>query len=317
MEIALINYGKYLGVKGQNFAVYQEGELSQEFPFHKVKRAVIASGNNVSSSALFWLAQYGVETVIVSKTGKLVATIVSAYDDARADTRLMQYEAYFNRKGVEIAQAVARKRAESEISMMEKHGFNTSKLEKWLLRMDFEAERVDEIRVKIQALEGKCTQEYFKQYFKQFPDFLQPKKRSKFRAREPLNNLLNLGYEVLRRRVHVAVVSSHLDPYLGFLHATRMYRPALIYDMLEPWRTVAEEFILKHQETLSTNSFVKHGERWFLKREEQIRFTINLDKQIDKKRIPYNRRGNSKTVRIRTAIKEEPKKLAQYIRARA
>jgi hypothetical protein len=69
----------------------------------------------------------------------------------------MQYEAYFNHKGVEIAQAVARKRAESEISMMEKHGFDNSKLEKWLLRLDFEADRVDEVRVKIQALEGKCT----------------------------------------------------------------------------------------------------------------------------------------------------------------
>jgi CRISPR/Cas system-associated endonuclease Cas1 len=95
-----------------------------------------------------------------------------------------------------------------------------------------------------------------------------------------------------------------------------MYRPALVYDMLEPWRAIAEEFILSYQETLSTDSFVKHGERFFLKREEQIRFTKNLDKQIDKKWIPYNRRSNSKTVRIRTAIKEEPKKLAQYIRGK-
>ena len=125
---------------------------------------------------------------------------------------------------------------------------------------------------------------------------------------------MNLGYEVLRRRVHVAVVSAHLDPYLGYLHATRMYHPALVYDMLESWRVIAEEFILNYQETLSRDSFSKHGERWFLKREEQIRFTTNLDKLIDKKRIPYNYRDNSKTTRIRTAIKEEPKKLAQYIR---
>jgi hypothetical protein len=45
-----------------------------------------------------------------------------------------------------------------------------------------------------------------------------------------------------------------------------------------------------------------------------IKFTNALDKHIDTKRIPYNYRDNSKTTRIRTAIKEDPKKLATYIR---
>ena len=95
---------------------------------------------------------------------------------------------------------------------------------------------------------------------------------------------------------------------------TRMYHPALVYDMLEPWRVVVEEFILNYHEKLTANCFTKHGERTFLKHDEQIRFTNALDHIIDKKRIPYNRRGNSKTTRIRTAIKEEPKKLATYLR---
>jgi len=138
--------------------------------------------------------------------------------------------------------------------------------------------------------------------------------RARARAKDPLNNLLNLGYEVLRRRVHIAVVSAHLDPYLGYLHSTRMYHPALVYDMLEPWRIIAEEFILDYHENLNTNSFTKKGKRNFLKRDEQITFTNTLDKIIDKRRIPYNRRGNSKTTTIQTAIKEEPRKLAQYLR---
>ena len=84
--------------------------------------------------------------------------------------------------------------------------------------------------------------------------------------------------------------------------------------MLEPWRTVAEEFILNHHEKLNKDSFIKHGERIFLSRDGQIGFTQALDKVIDNKRIPYNRRDKSKTTKIRTAIKEEPKKLAQYLR---
>jgi CRISPR/Cas system-associated endonuclease Cas1 len=93
-----------------------------------------------------------------------------------------------------------------------------------------------------------------------------------------------------------------------------MYHPALVYDMIEPWRTVAEEFILSYHGEISEGCFFKHGERSFLKRDEQIRFTEALDKVIDNKRIPYKRRGNSNTTQIRTAIKEEPRKLAVYLR---
>ena len=76
--------------------------------------------------------------------------------------RLKQYEAYFNRKGVEIAQDFAIKRVKSEISLMEKNDMNTLRLEKWLPGINFEGNNVDEVRVNIQGLEGRCTQECFK-----------------------------------------------------------------------------------------------------------------------------------------------------------
>ena len=130
----------------------------------------------------------------------IARAIVPARDDARADTRLKQYEAYFSSKGVEIAQDFARKRVESEISFMEKRDMNPSSLEEWLPRINFEGDRVDEVRVNIQALEGRCTQEYFKL----FPDFLKTRNRYRRGAKDPLNNLMNLGYEVLKRRVRAS-----------------------------------------------------------------------------------------------------------------
>jgi CRISPR/Cas system-associated endonuclease Cas1 len=57
---------------------------------------------------------------------------------------------------------------------------------------------------------------------------LNPEKRYKFRARDPLNNLLNLGYEVLKREIILAMVPMHLDPYLGFLHSYFRFKPSLV-----------------------------------------------------------------------------------------
>ena len=110
MSIQLEDFGEYLGVRDQNFIVYHEGEEAQAIPFHKAKRAVISSGNSVSTSALFWLAQYGVETLIVSKANRVVSVLVPCESDMRANTRMMQYEAYHGEKGVLIANSFVRAR---------------------------------------------------------------------------------------------------------------------------------------------------------------------------------------------------------------
>lgn len=84
MSIILDEYGEKLRIQSQNFVI--DGKKSSSvIPFHKARRAVLSSGNSVSTTALFWLAQYGIETAIVSKTGKLVATIVPTGNEARGD----------------------------------------------------------------------------------------------------------------------------------------------------------------------------------------------------------------------------------------
>jgi CRISPR-associated endonuclease Cas1 len=142
---------------------------------------------------------------------------------------------------VKVAQDFARARVESEISFMEKHDMNTSRLEEWLPNINFEGSSVEEVRVKIQGYEGRCTQEYFNQLFMLFPDFLKTKNRYRRGAKDPLNNLMNLGYEVLKRRVYVAAVAAHLDPYLRFLHSIQFGKPSLVCDLMEPWRTMIED----------------------------------------------------------------------------
>ena len=84
---------------------------------------------------------------------------------------------------------------------------------------------------------------------------------------------------------------------------------------MEPWRATIEGFILNYHTNLDPDSFTLHGTRSFLKQEPMHSFTNALDRHIDNKRTPYNYRNNSKTTRIRTAIKEEPKKLATYLRS--
>jgi CRISPR/Cas system-associated endonuclease Cas1 len=68
--------------------------------------------------------------------------------------------------------------------------------------------------------ESMFTKHYFDQIFPLFPEQLRPKGRRTFKAYDGLNNLFNLGYEILSWKVHQVLIKTNLEPYLGFLHST-------------------------------------------------------------------------------------------------
>jgi CRISPR/Cas system-associated endonuclease Cas1 len=64
---------------------------------------------------------------------------------------------------------------------------------------------------------------------------------------------------------------------------------------------------------LRARSFEKVGKRIYLTKDEEIQFIQAMNKKLSK-RVHYQRYGKPVKARIKTIIKEEPIKLAQYIR---
>ena len=66
--------------------------------------------------------------------------------------------------------------------------------------------------------------------------------RQQHPAYEPFNALLNYLYGMGYTAVHLALLKSGLDPYMGVLHADQWgARPTLAYDAIEPYRPWADE----------------------------------------------------------------------------
>jgi len=118
---------------------------------------------------------------------------------------------------------------------------------------------------------------------------------------------------VLIREILFAIIPAHLDLFLGYLHSVQKYKPSLVYDMMESFRALIEDFLLSYHTQLGKDSFEKHGDRMFLKQDEEIKMIRAINNLLDQK-VPYVRRNYTKTTKVRTVIKEEPIKLANYIR---
>jgi hypothetical protein len=63
-------------------------------------------------------------------------------------------------------------------------------------------------------------------------------------ATHPVNAMLNYAYGVLESQVRMAAVAAGLDPAIGYLHACRPGRDALVYDLMEPFRPRVDRLVL-------------------------------------------------------------------------
>jgi CRISPR-associated protein Cas1 len=197
---------------------------------------VLASGNAVSTGALASLGFWDIDVLVTTGRGRPVAMLRSLDDDAHVQTRLCQYEALSNGKGIEIAKVLVKAKYAGQNSVLRKH-CQKEHDQKYLYQIDqIESDELKQVRQRLTSIEGHFTKQYFHQLFRLFPESLQPDVRKSYLAYDGLNNTFNLAYEVLAWKIHRALVTAKLEPFLGFLHSLQHGKPSLVCDLQEVYR---------------------------------------------------------------------------------
>jgi CRISPR-associated endonuclease Cas1 len=163
---------------------------------------------------------------------------------------------------------------------------------------------------------------YFKQIFSLIPEKLRPAERKTFQAYDGINNIFNLAYEALSWRVHRALVSAKLEPYLGFLHSVQEGKPSLVCDFMELYRYLVDDFVIQYCQELKEKDFSvktsilsrkKMGKREYLDDSTTRDLMKKLDgffeTRVDVPRIKFGRRQT-----LETLINEQALLFAKYLR---
>jgi CRISPR-associated protein Cas1 len=134
-----------------------------------------------------------------------------------------------------------------------------------------------------------------------------------------VNNLFNLGYEVLNWKVHRACLKAKLEPFLGFLHSVQYGKPSLVCDLEELYRYLIDDFVVDYVQGLKPSDFTskevqasksRKGRREYLSDAKTREMMRDLNDCFDTKiELPLIRYG--KRQRIETLINEEAHLLAK------
>jgi CRISPR-associated endonuclease Cas1 len=171
-KIVLDGNGSYLGMEKGCFVVRDKDENVQRYPLfeNEIGEVVHKSGNAVSTGALASLGFWDIDVLIVTQKGKPVAMLKGLDDDSHVKTRVCQYEALKNGKGVEVAKQIVLAKIESQNQLLRSLGLRQLDLYKVKgLVNGIESDNLSHVRKKLLAIEGHEGKRYFKQIFLMFP----------------------------------------------------------------------------------------------------------------------------------------------------
>jgi len=223
----------------------------------------------------------------MTQRGKPIAMLKSI-DDSHIKTRVCQYEALKNGKGVDVAKRLVVSKIESQNLVLRKHGlrqFDMLTVKRSVERI--EADSLNGVGRSLLPLEGQCSNRYFSQVFMLFAKTVRVKNRVTFKAYDGVNNTFNLAYAVLKWKVQRAIMQAKLEPYLGFLHAEKFGKPSLVCDFMELYRYLVDDFLIRYSQSLKKSDFVMQRED-FSKNKIGQREYLNDSKTTDLTRKLYD-----------------------------
>jgi CRISP-associated protein Cas1 len=335
-----MDYGNYLGRDEGCFELKRKDGKIEKYPHYSkiIGECTLKSGSYVSVDALIDLALWNIDTFIVTKRNRVVAILKNLEDDSHVETRINQYKALENDKGIAIAKQFITSKIEGNNQVLKKYGLMIDDIIRVKSQIEsIESDSLDAFRRKLTAIESHNAQFYFKQIFGLIPEKIRPEKRTGYKSYDGINNVFNFGYYVLRCRIHKALINAKLEPYLGFLHTVQFGKPSLVCDFMEIYRFMIDNFLIQyyaqghaehkdlkatHRGTLQSKDFVmkydllsrhKIGKREYLNDLDTRELMNGLSKCFETEvAIPRIKYGKRQT--FETLINEEALLFAKYLR---
>jgi CRISPR-associated protein Cas1 len=321
----LEGFGELLGREKGCLVVKDRKGKHKRYPLFEnaISEIQIRTGNLVSSGALATCAFWNVNVIVLTQYGNPIAVLKSLNDDDHVRTRICQYEALKNGKGLEAAKQIVLAKIRGQNELLKKYGL------RWLDYYPYsqavkaiEGNDIQAVRARLMSYEGRFSEQYFRQIFALFNEAFRPERRKTFKAYDGLNNIFNVSYRVLSWKVHLALIKAKLEPYLGFLHAIQFGLPSLVCDFEDLYRYVVDDFLIGFCQSVKAKDFVlkteehskqKIGKREYLNEDKNRELVRSFDKYFETKvTVPRIKRG--KRQEIETLINEEALLFAQYLR---
>lgn len=264
MQLYLDSYGAFLAVRNGMLAVRTKSAGEKTFALRQVKAVLMTKGAGMSVDAALLAATHDIPILLIdANTHAPLAQLSSGRSGSIATIRKNQ--AIYARRSEgfawvaqQLALKTVRQRAlleslctylppvglAADIALADRVLAGLQKnFEQWQAPVSWDAAARQTTADHFRGQEGTAARIYFQQIAKyvagRVPEPFEGRQARP--AYDGFNALLNYLYGMLHTQVHLALLKSGLDPFMGILHADRYGdAPTLAFDLIEPYRPWAD-----------------------------------------------------------------------------
>ncbi len=258
-------------------------------PIADIERLCMAGRPRVSMRSVEKLLENNIPVQLFSGNGRLIGAF-SPQRDGDAEARLRQYRTAGTFQALETARILIGTKIRNQHRFLQKqaaaHGFSLLD-ELASLRTLSQSAQPAETLDTLRGIEGRASRHYFSLLSHCFPKEIPFSGRSRRPPLNPANALLSWTYTLIGSEIRLAVAAQGLDPCLGILHAIAYNRPALVLDLLEPFRApLCDRLVLRlfNLRTFTTDDFEPRGDEggFFLKRDSLKKYFRHYEDVLSK-----------------------------------
>ncbi|MCH7402129.1 CRISPR-associated endonuclease Cas1 [Belliella kenyensis] len=258
MHLVINTYGATLQ-KENNLFVITTPEGKQTFPPDIVKSISISKSARITSDAIILAIKHQVEVLFVNDLGNPEGRVWSVQYGSISNIRKAQVNFLYSKASLPWVKELIYQKLDSQVALLltlhpeedQQQLFNFFKssinsIEDYKKKVkDVEGEFISDVAPTIRGWEGAAGKRYFQSIAKLMPASFSFDARDRQPAKDPFNALLNYAYGILYGKIEGALIKAGIDPYVGVFHRDDYNRPALVYDIIERYRTWMDYVVIQ------------------------------------------------------------------------
>jgi len=246
MQLIIDDLGIDLSVDNNRLAI-KKGEVVKYIIPSRISAIHIFKPCSLTSPALTWAAAYEIPLLLYNSSGKVAARLWQPHFGSHAAIRIRQV--HFCRSAdalLWVKQLLIKKGQQQEkiLRSLPAHLQHSLVLERITTLREKLLKETGLHTVWLRSIEAGISRWYWagvahalKQHIHLQPRRIRP-------AKDRFNVLLNYLYGTLYGMVEGCLLAAGLDPHIGIMHRLEHDTPSLAFDIIEPFRQWADEFII-------------------------------------------------------------------------
>lgn len=283
----LLEQGSKLEKESKRLVVKKDTKILIEIPEFKIERVLIFGNIQITTQAMKFLLESGIETSLFNIHGRLIGRL----SPVQSKNVLLRFAQFEKAKDEDFKLLISKRIVEGKIknskALVQRYMRNhpEADLEEVETALNSCIEEVDR-KTRLSSLvgvEGRASAIYFQAFGKMLRKGLQFEARSRRPPLDPVNSLLSLGYSLITNEMFSVITSIGFDPYIGFLHGIEYGRPSLALDLIEEFRhSVIDRLTIElvNKDILTQEDFEEREGGVYLKGEARKKYFFHYERRM-------------------------------------